>query len=140
MTKTRRTAKTPTPPPAPVPESFRSKLDRNAYTTTLPYASLKKDPDVNAAYQADSNRLADEFRRDLEAEYGTDELPESVRDATYRRAYEEGHAYGFSEIANCYIDIAEHTLAVFEAGRQAALAAPPPTPPGSIFRTRNVPR
>lgn len=53
-------------------------------------------------YNENQNKLIEEFKKDLEEYYCTDKLPKEIKDAIYEYAYEEGHAYGFSDIFSVY--------------------------------------
>lgn len=58
-------------------------------------------------------------KEQCEVLHGTAHLPENVRSALYTVAYEHGHAYGESEVANVYIDYAEPALLAYSAGYHA---------------------
>ena len=53
-------------------------------------------------YNENQNSLIAEFKKDLEEYYNTNKLPQEIKDAIYEYAYEEGHAYGFSNIFSVY--------------------------------------
>jgi len=92
--------------------SVYDKLDSGYYKNTKLYPSQKIRKEESGLYKfmiddyrSEDKRIRDEFRKDIENEYGTDTLPEEVRNAIYSFAYEKGHAYGYSEIANEYSDL-----------------------------------
>ena len=53
-------------------------------------------------YNENQNSLIAEFKNDLEEYYNTNNLHQEIKDAIYEYAYEEGHAYGFSNIFSVY--------------------------------------
>lgn len=58
-------------------------------------------------YRNEESRLNHQFRKDCEVAFGFADFPDEVKDFIHGKAYEEGHAYGFSEIANKYYDLVE---------------------------------
>jgi hypothetical protein len=63
-----------------------------------------------------------DHKSQCEAEHGTAHLPNDVRSAIYNAAWEQGHAYGESEVRNIYPDFAEPALLAFKAGRSRLLS------------------
>ena len=53
--------------------------------------------------------------KDCEEEFGFADFPEEVKNFIHGKAYKEGHAYGFSEIANKYDDLVEFVNVCKEA-------------------------
>lgn len=58
-------------------------------------------------YRNEESRLVSEFFEDCEKEFGFSNFPNRVKDFIHSKAYEDGHAYGFSEIANKYGELVE---------------------------------
>ena len=54
-----------------------------------------------------TGKLIDEFRKDCEFEFGFENLPDKIKGKLHWMAYDDGHAWGFSSIANCYSDLVE---------------------------------
>ena len=67
-------------------------------------------------YGAETCRLEKLFREELAHNHGMDRLPQSIQDALYSKAWEEGHAYGYDEVASHYSDMAELVIAAYIAG------------------------
>jgi hypothetical protein len=57
------------------------------------------------------------FSRWLMNEHGTDELPADVESKLFAKAWEEGHADGYGEVALYYGDLADLVLLAYRAGR-----------------------
>jgi hypothetical protein len=57
-----------------------------------------------------SANLEAEFRKDCEIEFGFENLPEKIKQHLHVRAYESGHACGYSSIANSYPELVELVL------------------------------
>ena len=76
------------------------KANRGDYQTKLPYERNSKNPAVYTAYQEDQARLNKQFRLDLEVEHGVIGNPKA--DKLFEIAWEQGHSYGFSEVALHY--------------------------------------
>lgn len=57
------------------------------------------------AYNADVKRLQDQFRADLEAEYGMIGHPKA--DKLWAKAWDMGHSAGLGDVANYYDDLYE---------------------------------
>lgn len=91
---------------------FYQKLNSDYYKNNKPYPSVKirkEEPGLYKFmmddYRNEDKRIEDEFRKDIEMEYGIDKLPEEIKSAIHHFAYVKGHAYGYSEIANEYSDL-----------------------------------
>ncbi len=76
------------------------KANRGDYNSKLPYESYKVNPIANEAYREDQARLNKQFRLDLEVEHGVIGNPKAEK--LFDIAWEQGHAYGFSEVALHY--------------------------------------
>lgn len=75
------------------------------YKNNLPYSGKKGDVEVRRAHGVEEARIVAEFRSDLEMEFG---MAGHVKaDALFSRAWEDGHAYGLSEVASRYADLVE---------------------------------
>jgi hypothetical protein len=88
------------------------------FKNPLPYAP---GGSVRAAWYAKQNELTEAFRKALEAAYKTQELPKALRDTMFGRAWDNGHAYGYNEVAGYYESIAEIALKGFAAGYTKAV-------------------
>lgn len=91
-------------------KNIHEKLRDGDYETKLEYVSYKRrnEPDYLAkreARAADSARLMDEFKRDALAEAGLTDHPKA--DRIYAYAWQEGHAYGCSEVLSHLMDLAD---------------------------------
>ena len=78
------------------------------YNTTVPYVSYSdrnKNPEGFAAYTKDGLDKADKFKKDLFDELGIANNPK--REKLYAKAYQMGHAYGYSEIYGYASDLVE---------------------------------
>lgn len=60
---------------------------------------------ARAAYNAESNRLTAEFKRDLFVEHGVTDHPKAER--CYSLAWEHGHSAGLCEVANYFDDFVD---------------------------------
>lgn len=105
------------PPEPDEPPSFDDKVRMGYYTTKLPYGE-RHSPE-RAAHNDENSRLYDEFRRDVAIDAGTDDLPQEVRDALFAKAWDDGHAYGYSEVSICYWSLSQLVLLAFKAGVQS---------------------
>jgi hypothetical protein len=76
------------------------------YYNEIPYERKSKDPVKWEAYVKREAEIHDNFIADLEKEFDTDVYPEKVRSLIFAKAWEEGHAYGHSEVLNCYQKLA----------------------------------
>lgn len=86
--------------------SVEDKLASGAYTTKLPY--VRGDREARRLYNTDQERLRQEFRADLEAEYGLVGHPKAAK--LFDMAWEDCHSSGFSEVASHYDRLAELVL------------------------------
>lgn len=66
-------------------------------------------------YRKEESRLNKEFCKDCEIEFEFSDFPDEVKDFIHSKAYEEGRAYGSSEIANKYEDLVEFAKICKEA-------------------------
>ena len=71
-----------------------------AYEKAMPAHREARD-----AHRAEDNRLREQFRADLEAEYGLTGHPKA--DKLWALAWEDGHSSGFNEVALHYDRFAE---------------------------------
>lgn len=81
------------------------KASRGDYTTKMPYVTNKKDPEACDAYHLDQMRLNGLFRHDLEVEHNVVDNPK--KEKLFEIAWEQGHSYGFSEVAIHYETLVE---------------------------------
>lgn len=132
MSRTRTASKNTEPVVPFVPElTFDEKVRQGHYDNKLPYPSFAKrttlpvavdeTPELKAAreaydveterlkaqvrgerdvFNAETNRLYALFKSDLEAEYSVERNPK--KDKLFEIAWSDGHANGYSEVANCY--------------------------------------
>lgn len=82
---------------------FLTKLYADGYKNKLPYPDLKecggdmlKRDQARAAFRRREGELYEEFRREALEALKMDTHPKA--DKLYRLAWEDGHAYGFSEV------------------------------------------
>lgn len=64
---------------------------------------------------AEEGRLLSEFWLDCEEEFGFSDLPVEIKSFIHGKAYNAGHAYGFSEIASHYDGLVEFAKLCKEA-------------------------
>ncbi len=81
------------------------KAGRGDYNSKLPYERSSKNKEVHDAYREDNHRLYLQFKYDLEAEYGVEDNPK--KDKLFEIAWEQGHSYGFTEVALHYAQLVE---------------------------------
>lgn len=90
-----------------------------AAVDALTYPSGIKDRDervaAHAEYNAATSRITGEFREWLANEYAPT-MPASVQNKIWGKAWEDGHAYGYREVENHYMDLAEFAEFAFNAG------------------------
>lgn len=82
--------------------NVHEKVRTGAYDQSAPYPR-RSDPNraaMLAAYNNEAGAMAAQFKADLEAEYGMTGHPKA--DALFSVAWDEGHAYGFAEVAGKY--------------------------------------
>lgn len=94
--------------------NLRDKLNRDHYTTKLPHGT--KGSTERDAHRADQQRLEMEFQADLIDTYETHVLPDAVQTALFDKAWSDGHASGYHEVAYHYEELATLVLMTFEAG------------------------
>jgi len=75
---------------------------------------------VKDLYKGDYKGSDDKAYEIVEDEYGVSHFPEDIKSSMRYSAYEQGHAYGLSEVINIYTDILPVFKRVFEAGKEAA--------------------
>lgn len=78
-----------------------------------PDSKLKKsNPDVykelQRQYHLEEKRLYDQFRMDLEADYGMSNHP--IKDAIFSQAWAHGHSSGYYEVSSVYGDLYENIV------------------------------
>ena len=66
-------------------------------------------------YRKEESRLNHQFFKDCEVEFGFSDFPDKVKDFIHGKAYMDGHAYGFSEIASHYDGLVEFAKLCKEA-------------------------
>lgn len=79
------------------------KVRADYYKTKLPYGENKSD--VRKIYYEDQNRLDVEFKADLFKEFDVESNPK--KDLCFSKAYEMGHAHGYSEVLNYFSDFVD---------------------------------
>ncbi|CAM6054528.1 unnamed protein product [Sphagnum tenellum] len=70
------------------------------YKSKVPYSKATR-----AEYRADTRRLINEFRVDLENEFGLTNHPKA--ELLFEKAWDRGHAGGFQEVYHHYDDLSE---------------------------------
>lgn len=83
------------------PKSLRERINDGEFRNKLPYASSKKDPVVCEAYWTEDRRLYYLFKKEALEHVGLENHPK--KDLIYSKAWEDGHAYGFSEVL-CHLE------------------------------------
>jgi hypothetical protein len=58
-------------------------------------------------YRQAEGRIRDDFRKACEEEFGTSKWPKEARDKVWQKAWEDGHAHGYSEIYDEYSEVAD---------------------------------
>lgn len=69
-----------------------------------------RDPEARLAYREKVNDIRGDFAKDLAEEYlpdVADNYSEQIPKAVFAKAWEQGHASGFSDVENHYIDLAD---------------------------------
>ncbi len=85
--------------------TIRDKINNKYYETSVPYVPRKEDVKKYIAYYDDQNRLDAEFREDALKEVGLSKHPK--KDKIFARAWQSGHANGYSEVYSHLSDLAE---------------------------------
>lgn len=75
--------------------TFEKKIESGYYETELLYGSKGS---AREAYNLDHNRLLAEFKYDARMFLIEGGVPEMYVDNVYKKAWEDGHAHGFTEI------------------------------------------
>ena len=70
--------------------------------------------DKEKEYYKKRKEALEEFKNDLAFEYCVDNLPKEIQDKIFSKAYEDGHASGYHDIAWHYEELAEFTLDVIK--------------------------
>jgi hypothetical protein len=76
---------------------------------------------AHRAYNEAVGKIVGEFKAYLADTYASS-LPTAVQDRIWSKAWEDGHASGYSEIENHYIDNADFAEFAFNAGKQEEVA------------------
>ena len=63
-------------------------------------------------YREDCRKQEILFRKALEEEFALSEWPQPVLDAVYSKAWEDGHAYGYHEVACHYSELCDFVKVV----------------------------
>ena len=82
------------------------------FKNKLPFVRGKGE--ARDAWDKEENRLDDLFWLKLEDDRCPSYLPDTVRASIRSRAWEEGHAYGYHNVANVYDDWADFAAKVWE--------------------------
>lgn len=83
------------------------------YENKVPYISARIDKDGWTAHRAGESAAIQIFRDDLEDDCGTKEHP--LADSLWRKAWEDGHSYGYHEVMSHYEELAEYFVKPFDA-------------------------
>jgi len=67
------------------------------------------------AYRAETKRLEREWQAWLADEYAPSGLTEDQAKKIFEKAWEDGHAHGYSEVENYYISLTDFLAAYLEA-------------------------
>lgn len=102
------------------PENLTSEILEQVKTAQAEYAvALAAYEQAIAERRAISEKRLEEYRAGLPVENGIEHLPKAIEQRIYGKAYEDGHAYGYGEIATHYADIAEFTLDIIKLSKTA---------------------
>ncbi|AGS80939.1 hypothetical protein [Caulobacter phage Cr30] len=83
--------------------NVRDNIKAGKYINHLPYKG--GDNQIRQAYRDENYRLEQIFKQDLEEEFDVQNNPK--KDLLFSKAWEQGHAYGFNEVYNHYIDLVD---------------------------------
>lgn len=78
---------------------------RKAGITIVPYFNEADYKQAREAYNAEINSLQAEFKVDLFEEFGVTDNPKA--ELCFSKAWERGHAYGYSDVYSVFSDIVE---------------------------------
>lgn len=92
-------------------------FDKDRYKNQLPIPSRLniKYREERDAYRDKEKELRALFEKDAEAAFGFAHLPERLRKLIHAKAWEDGHAFGYSEVWIQYHELVEIAL---EASKQ----------------------
>ena len=95
----------PSKPVKPLLPKNASSVEARAYADALAdYEKLLEAYNVaRDEWRAESNRLNEQFRTDVEAEYEMTDHPK--RDLLWSKAYDHGHSAGYGEVLSWYDDL-----------------------------------
>ena len=92
--------------------------EATAAVNALAYPTGIKDKEerlaAHRAYREEVSKIESEFTAWLANEYAPG-LPAEVQARIWSKSWEEGHAYGYSEVENHYIDNADFAEFVYNA-------------------------
>lgn len=86
-------------------EPMEQDIRNGKYKNALPYAPRSKDAATWEAYIAEERRIHAQFKADLLDEFGLTNHPKA--DKIFEYVWQEGHAYGHSEVYGKMLDLAE---------------------------------
>lgn len=86
----------------------------NRFSNFLPYGETGSAE--RSAYKKLAASLFEDFRKTLEHDFKTTNLPQRLRDKMFEMAWSKGHANGYDEVSFEYTDLAGVALAAFAAG------------------------
>lgn len=70
--------------------------------------------DKEKEYYKKRKEILEEFKKDLAVENYVDDLPKEIQDKIFSKAYEDGHANGYYDIAWHYEELAEFILDIIK--------------------------
>jgi hypothetical protein len=76
------------------------------------------EPEIKAwdgRYKELISALDEKWRDALREEYS--DLPDEVYNLVYNKAYEDGHSYGYDEVANYMIDLADMAVKIMDIAK-----------------------
>ena len=76
--------------------SVEQKIKDGAYAPQIPYPTGKANREARLAYISVQQRLVQEFRADLEAEFGLADHPKAA--LLFDMAWDNGHSSGFQDV------------------------------------------
>ena len=97
---------------AEIDEAPMSADGRRAAMAGLDAAYKSAKEKVRQAYQKEVAKIRSQFEEDVEVDLGFSHYSEKAKKAIHAKAWEDGHAYGYGEVYNCYPDILEFAEAI----------------------------
>lgn len=106
--------KTPVKPKLPANTLDIQALQEYTKAVELYNKEIELYKDKEKEYYKKRKEILEEFKNDLAVEYCVDDLPKEIQDKIFSKAYEDGHASGYYDIAWHYEELAEFTLDIIK--------------------------